>query len=85
MGRPIHRATLRGGRGACRDVPFQPQGLSQGLSRGKREPLRRLLELKFGSISSEAVVRLEVADGAALERYAERVITATSVGEVLSD
>lgn len=64
------------------------QGVAQGLAQGlahQRKLVRRLLEVKFGALSDSAIARLESADEAALERYAERVITAKSVSEVLSD
>ncbi|MGE5787122.1 MAG: Rpn family recombination-promoting nuclease/putative transposase [Myxococcales bacterium] len=60
------------------------EGITQGLSR-QRKLVRRQMELKFGSLTADALVRLESADECALERYAERVITATSLAEVLSD
>jgi predicted transposase/invertase (TIGR01784 family) len=64
------------------------QGITQGLAQGlahQRKLVRRQLELKFGSVTADTLARLESADEDALERYGERVITATSVAEVLSD
>jgi hypothetical protein len=60
------------------------QGLSQGLAR-QRGLVRRLVELKFGTMTADTLSRLDGADESALERYAERTITATSLAEVLSD
>ena len=61
------------------------QGLSQGKSLGKRGIVRRLLELKFGSLSQEVVSLLDSADEATLERYAERLLTAATVAEVFGE
>lgn len=59
------------------------QGISQGLRQGKRGVLRRQLELKFGALSADAIAQLESADEPALERYAERVILAAKLSDVL--
>ena len=61
------------------------QGLSQGLSQGKRVVLRRQLELKYGDLPADTISRLDAADESALERYAERFVTATSLSEVLGN
>jgi predicted transposase YdaD len=58
------------------------EGISLGLSR-QRHLLRRQLELKFGALSANAIARLESADEPALERYAERVIMAATLADVL--
>jgi hypothetical protein len=41
--------------------------------------------LKFGALSADAAAMLDAADGSALERYGERVISVASVDEVLRD
>ena len=61
------------------------QGISQGQSQGKRGIVRRQLELKFGVLPKDVVTRLDAADESALERYAERFVTATSLSEVLGN
>jgi flagellar biosynthesis/type III secretory pathway protein FliH len=61
------------------------QGEKKGRNEGRRETVRRLVELKFGVLDASAVAQLEAADDAALSRYIERVLTATSVGEVLGE
>ena len=60
------------------------EGISLGLSR-QRNLLRRQLELKFGALSADAIAQLESADEATLERYAERVITATVLSDVFGN
>jgi predicted transposase YdaD len=61
------------------------QGILQGLQQGKRGVLRRQLELKFGALSADAIAQLESADEPTLERYAERVITATVLSDVFGN
>ena len=61
------------------------RGLQRGLERGlerERTLVRRLLDKKFGPLDAAALARLEAADHAALERYADRVLTAKSLAEV---
>jgi hypothetical protein len=60
------------------------EGISLGLSR-QRNLLRRQLELKFGALSADAIAQLESADEPTLERYAERVITATVWSDVFGN
>ena len=67
------------------------QGLAQGLAQGRAEALARLrgivgklLQLRFGSLSSAAQARLEHADMTDLEQISERVLTADSLAKALS-
>jgi len=71
---------------------LKQQGREEGLSQGRlhgllrqRGLVRRQLELKFGALPADALSRLDAAEEAALDRYAERVITAQSRVEVLRD
>jgi hypothetical protein len=59
--------------------------LEQGEKKGYRSLVRRQLELKFGPLSVDALARLDAADEAALARYADRVLTAMTVEDVLGD
>jgi hypothetical protein len=61
------------------------EGKQVGRLEGRRETVRRQIELKFGLLASDAIARLECADDASLERYTERVLTAMSIGEVLGE
>lgn len=61
------------------------QGLEQGELRGRRALLRRLLEVKFGPLDSQILERLNAADADMLDRFAERVVTATSLEELFGD
>jgi len=61
----------------------EKKGLEKGRTEGYRALVRRLIELKFGTLDCVTIARLESADEAALERFSERVLTATNVDEVL--
>jgi predicted transposase YdaD len=68
------------------------KGATQGASKARKEALarqrklvQRQLELKFGVLPMETVTQVESANATTLERYAERVITCSSVAEVLSE
>ena len=60
------------------------KGLVQGMLSGRIRTVRKQLELRFGALDPAAVQRLESSDEAALERFAERVLTARTVEEVLA-
>ena len=63
------------------------RGLEQGIERGRereaRALVRRQLDKKFGPLGAAALARLDAADHVALERYADRVLTASSLAKVL--
>ena len=61
------------------------QGLERGIEQGRREILARLLGLRFGPLSAAEWSRLEQADAAHLNLWSERILTATSVAEVLAE
>ncbi len=61
------------------------EGEKKGRTEGYRALVRRQIELKFGILDGWSVTRIDAADDAALERYSERVHTATSVDGVLGD
>jgi hypothetical protein len=61
------------------------QGRQEGRQEGYRALVRRLIELRFGVLDAAALARLDAADEAALVRYSERVLGATSVKDVLGD
>jgi predicted transposase YdaD len=61
------------------------RGLQQGLQRGRVQTLRRQLELRFGALDESVLERLENADEQALDRYVERVLTASSLDEVFAN
>jgi predicted transposase YdaD len=61
------------------------QGREQGRTAGKRETLRKQLSLKFGQLDTATWDRIEAADEAALERFTERVLSASTLDEVLEN
>jgi hypothetical protein len=59
------------------------EGEREGEREGKRKTLVKLLTLKFGDLGEPDLRRIEQADGAGLETYLERVLTADSIAAVL--
>jgi hypothetical protein len=58
------------------------KGLDRGRKEGSSSHVQRLIEFKLGPLDPEALTHLDAADEAALTRFGERVLTATSVEEV---
>lgn len=58
------------------------EGRVAGRAEGRIAVLRRQLELKFGRIAPELERELAAAGEAELDRYAERVLTATAIEAV---
>jgi len=54
----------------------------QGRQEGEAALLQRLLELRFGSLDETSQARIRRADAETLLQWGERVLTATSLGEV---
>jgi hypothetical protein len=61
------------------------KGLEQGIAQGKRALVRKLLMLRFGTLTANAERRIEHASLAELELWAERVLTANSLPAVFTD
>lgn len=59
------------------------EGIEEGLVRGRSELLVKQLSLKFGPLSEQLVQRVLGASAHEAERWAERVLTASSIDEVL--
>jgi hypothetical protein len=55
----------------------------EGITEGKAAALRTLLSAKFGELPEPAAQRLERASEAELDRWLERVLSATSLDGVL--
>ncbi len=60
------------------------QGIQRGVERGVRTTLIRLLTLRFGPPSDLMRARIDGATSAELERWTDRVLTATSIEEVVT-
>ncbi len=58
--------------------------IDQGIQRGEARVLTTLLRLRFGELPAAVQQRIEAADADTLLRWAERVLTAQSLDEVLS-
>lgn len=56
-----------------------------GRNEGRVETLCRLLELKFGEVSSEHQARLRDANEEQLKRYTVRILTAQAIEEVFAE
>ena len=62
------------------------QGVQQGLEQGERKLLLRLLRRRFGAaVDGETERRVAAAPAAQIEIWAERVLSAATLAELLSD
>jgi len=59
------------------------EGKAEGKAEGRAELLAKLLTLKFGVLDDATVERLRAASTAELERWAERILTATTLDDVV--
>ena len=60
------------------------QGREQGLQQGEASVLIRLMERKFGSLTTDQRQRIEAADADTLLAWSERILTASSADEVFN-
>lgn len=58
------------------------QGMAKGVAKGRTELVLKLLNLKFGKLSARTKKRVSSATAAELDGFAERILTATTLGEV---
>ena len=61
------------------------EGLLEGEARGQARILLRQLSLRFGQVPTDVEARISSASVDDFERWAERVLTATSMNEVFRD
>jgi hypothetical protein len=61
------------------------KGMEKGMAKGEAAILVRLLERRFGPLTGDDRQRIERASSAQLETWADRVLTAETVKEVLAD
>ena len=62
---------------------FRREGLEKGMQQGETLILLRQLQLKFGELSEETRRHIAQADEEMLLQWSERVLSATSLDEVL--
>jgi hypothetical protein len=62
----------------------EARGIVVGELQGRRVILRRLLTRRFGALPDAAGTRLDAADVVTLDTWAERVLTAATLDEVLA-
>jgi predicted transposase YdaD len=67
------------------ELKGRQEGRQEGEYQGYRKLVRRQIELKFGALDADALARLDAADETKLVRYGDRVLTATSIEDVLRD
>ncbi len=61
------------------------EGRQEGLQRGEARILTAQLRLRFGEMPAAVHQRIETADADTLLRWSERVLTATTLDEILAD
>ena len=61
------------------------EGKAEGKAEGQRAVLRKLLVRKFGELPAGVLARLEQASERELETWAERILDAASLDDVLRD
>ena len=59
------------------------EGVQQGVKQGETQMLLRLLRLKFGALPDAVCTRINAADSETLLVWSDRVLTATTLDEVL--
>jgi len=63
---------------------FIQEGVRQGVQQGERALLLRQLRPRFGELPPQRLAQLEAAAQAELERWADAILTATSLDEVFA-
>lgn len=61
------------------------QGLEQGREQGQRSLLLKLLGIRFGALPSSVITQVNAAGGTQLDLWAERMLTATTLADVLGE
>jgi predicted transposase YdaD len=61
----------------------EAKGKAEGKAEGRAEVVLKLLTLKFGPLAPDTVVRVRGASVEELDRFAERILFATALDEVL--
>ena len=64
---------------------LREQGREEGREQGQRATLLKQLRLRFQSVPEEALARIDAATSQQLDLWAERILTAETLDEVLAD
>lgn len=64
---------------------LRDEGVKEGRKEGERNLLLRQLRARFGELPDAALARIEAAEDADLERWADRILTAQTIADVLDD
>lgn len=64
---------------------FMDEGIERGQQRALSRALLRLLHKRFGEQPGTTVARIKAADAASLDAWLDRVLTATTLDEVLTE
>ncbi len=59
------------------------RGMQRGMQKGALNLLARQLEIKFGPIAPEVMIRLEQADEQQLLEWSEQILTASNISDIL--
>ena len=60
------------------------EGRNDGDTRGRAQVVLRQLARRFGTLDADVVARVRSASSADLDRFADRVLDAVSIGEVVA-
>jgi len=60
------------------------EGREKGLEEGRKTLVERLLRTKFGEIPATVQARLDSASGSDLDRWGDRILTASKLEEVFA-
>ena len=63
---------------------YLAQGIAQGRAQGQAALFMKLLALKFGALTAETTARVQQASAEELDRWAERLLNAASIDDVLA-
>lgn len=61
---------------------FMERGIERGIARGQRGIILRMLRKRFGELPEDAVARVNAADPATLEGWADRLLVAKTLADV---
>ena len=79
----VREQSLAEGKGEGR-AEGKAEGKAEGRAEGKAELLLRQLTLRFGQLPAEAAERIRAASAETLDGWADRVLTAATLDDVLS-